>query len=312
MKIISGPLQGHTEKIWRDMHRLVYGGPMHGTADEYYAPFSRCEKGSTRPRDIRDLSPRDTAQVIFRNVEEFNTVVADLHRNGAVRIDLNLGCPFPLQVRKGRGAALVANHDDVLLHIAAAMASRKDIEWSVKMRLGRKHPHEWALAIDAINAMPLKYVTIHPRTADQAYKGELHIKEFEQFMAQCRHPVVYNGDITSSADIDAVAAKWPRLYGVMVSRGLMARPSLIAEAYTGIEWTHSKRMLNLLSLHAGILQHYETTLCGDSQILMKIRPFWEYTEQELGHRQLKLIKKAVTLQKYKSLICAMEYNARKF
>lgn len=308
MKLISAPMQGHTEKIWRSSHRDIYGRD-HGLAAEYYSPFCRMDHGSARARDLRDLSPFDTAQVICRNAEEFDLLVSEVYRKGNRRIDLNLGCPFPIQLKKGRGAAMVSNPDDVLWAIARHMHGRPDVTWSVKMRLGRSTPDEWMLAIDALNEMPLKYITMHPRTANQGYKGDLDIAQFEKFLSLTKHPVVYNGDVLLASDISETKSRWPELYGIMIGRGLMARPSLIAEFKSGVEWSSDKRMHHILKLHGAIMAHYSDILCGDTQILMKIKPFWEYLENEIGRNQWKLIRKTGNMRNYLALVEALAYNS---
>lgn len=302
-------MQGFTERIWRECHKEIYS-PEYGAADEYCAPFARIERGAIRTKDLHDISTADTAQVIFRNTTEFDTLVAALHRQGVKRISLNMGCPFPMQMKKGRGAAILVNQENILSDISNIMAKRSDIIWSVKMRLGRDNPEEWKLAIDAINEMPLEYVAMHPRTANVGYKGDINIKEFHKFCKECNHPIVYNGDITSVDDL----TKWTAdksLYGIMIARGLMMRPSLIAEWRSGSEWTHAKRVRYINKLHEKLFAYYKATLYGDTQILMKIRPFWEYLEQEIGHNIIKLLKKATSLRKYEPIAEAIIHNTNK-
>lgn len=61
----------------------------------------------------------------------------------------------------------------------------------------------------------------------------------------------------------------------------------------------------MLRLHDRILEYYSATLCGDSQILLKIRPFWEYAEAEIGHKALKSIRKAGTMPKYRAALALL-------
>ena len=52
--ILSAPIQGWTDHVWRTAHAQVFGG-----VDAYYAPFMRVEHGTIRPRDIRDILPEN-------------------------------------------------------------------------------------------------------------------------------------------------------------------------------------------------------------------------------------------------------------
>ena len=55
-------------------------------------------------------------------------------------------------------------------------------------------------------------------------------------------------------------------------------------------------------LHGIIYGHYKATLCGSSQILMKIKPMWEYLGIGLDHKTLKNIRKAAGIERYESVM----------
>ncbi len=303
MKLMCAPLQGFTEAPFRRAHARIYGA-----ADEYFTPFVRIEKGEERRRHLRDacseLDDRSncTPQIIAADAAEFRIVAYALKAHGHKRIDLNLGCPFPPQVRRGRGAGLL-DHPEALAEIAAGMDS--DIEWSVKMRLGTDSPDGWQKIIDILNGMPLRHIAVHPRTASQQYGGELHLDSFARLLAEARHPVIFNGDLRSPGDISRLAERFPTLAGVMAGRGLLARPSLFAEFRDGTELSPDARRHGLIRLHDEILQHYAATLCGDSQILMKIKPYWEYFGLEFERRDVKKILKSRSLADYRSAVAAL-------
>ena len=304
MEFHSAPLQGYTDAPWRKFHRMVYGN----SVDRYYSPFLRLEKGEMRRRDVNDITSdlNDgvpfTPQIIFRDAAEFQALADAVRATGHKAIDLNLGCPFPPQVKKGRGCGMLGNLPE-LEKIAQLMAEEfADVEFSVKMRLGISEPNEWEASAAIINAMPLSQVTLHPRVGRQQYGGELFMDEFAKFSEQCQHPLIFNGDIASTEQIEAISAQFPGLKGVMAGRGLLARPSLAEEWRTGKEWDQEVRIAHLLQLHSLLLDDYANRLCGDAQILMKIKPFWDYLEPEIGHKAAKAIKKANSLTAYESAI----------
>ena len=114
--------------------------------------------------------------------------------------------------------------------------------------------------------------------------------------------IVFNGEVKTSKDIAEVALRFPGISGVMTARGILSRPSLIAEYEEGQDWDREKRIDKMLEFHGKLLHHYESTLCGDSQILSKIKPFWEYAEEEIGRKAWKMIKKASNMAKYHSAV----------
>lgn len=298
MKLIAAPLQGLTEAPWRHFHAALCG-----PADEYYAPFARLEHGSVRAKELRDMaSPLNTSltlvpQIIARDACEFAILADAVVAAGHSRIDLNLGCPFPPQTAKGRGAALLTR-PDALAAIACEMHRRHDMAFSVKMRLGMTDPGQWRQAIDIINGMPLVCVTVHSRIAAQQYSGNVSVQAFSDIAAVCRHPMVWNGDISAPEEIAEITRTFPRLHGVMAGRGLLARPTLFREYREGRVYDSDERLAMLRPLHDALLAHFRHTLCGDVQILAKMRPFWEYFHPELPRKLRKAILKAGSMQRY--------------
>ena len=298
MKIFAAPLQGYTDSAWRKAHTAAFGPD--GLPDAYFAPFLRIEKGDVRTRDLRDLDagPDTTIpQIIFRDISEFDRLTSVIIAGGHRAIDLNLGCPFPPQCHKGRGAAMIAR-TDILRAVADRMEALPDISFSVKMRLGLDSPDEWRRSIAVIDAMPLTHITIHPRTARQQYKGELHMDEFGELLDRLSTPVIFNGDIATPADIDVLADRYPALAGVMTGRGLLTSPWLIAEYRSGEIWPRERRISALLAMHTAIFDTYSHTLCGDTQILAKLLPFWEYPAAHLPAKLHKTLRKSRTLAAY--------------
>ncbi|MCM1163453.1 MAG: tRNA-dihydrouridine synthase family protein [Muribaculaceae bacterium] len=305
-KIMFAPLQGFTEASYRHLHATLAGGIEDEV--EYFTPFLRMEHGEVRRRDLADLiTPLNdglnlTPQIIFKDAAEFKALAHAVVEAGYDRVDLNLGCPFVPQVRKGRGAGML-QHPGRLTEVAEAMDGFKDrLQFSVKMRLGVNAPAEWNSLTDIINAMPLRHVAVHPRTASQQYGGTLVLSEFEAMAEVFVHPLVFNGDITEPAQIDALRSGYPWLKGVMIGRGLLMRPSIADEWRHGREYSAEERRALALRLHRALLDHYRATLCGDAQVLSKISPWAEWLECVLDRRTAKHLLKTGSLANYISML----------
>lgn len=290
-QLMVAPLQGLTEAAWRSAHFAVYGSRQGDV--EYYTPFIRVEKGAVRPRDLRDFTSdlnrglTLTPQIIFRDVDEWRMLVDALAEAGATRIDMNLGCPFVPQVRKGRGAGMLRRSEH-LAHIAGAMnAYAGELKFSVKMRLGVSDPGEAACLVDILNDMPLRHVTVHPRTAAQQYKGDLLTDALAGFTSRLSHKVIFNGEITSPSDIAALSTRYG---GVMVGRGLLARPSIFAEYMSGCELTVRQREEAFLDLIRATSALLEQRLCGAAQLRDKMKPYWDYAPATLDRKFIKQAK----------------------
>ncbi len=295
--IAFAPLQGYTDAVYRRAHHECVGG-----IDEYYTPFVRIEKGKIRRKDLRDTDPAanegvpTVPQVIAKDGDEFSCLCDALQGQGWDRIDLNMGCPFPMQVKAGRGSGLL-QHPEQVEELQQEMLRRPEVTFSVKMRLGQESEEEGLTVLPIINEMPLVHVTLHPRLGRQQYKGVADKEAFMRFMEGCQHPMVYNGDVVELKmengkwKIGADAIDSTKLKGVMIGRGLLVRPWMLSdkEPHTVIK-----------NMHAIVYRHATEHLCGDSQILSRLHAFWEYLD--IPHKQKKAIMKATTLRRYNEAV----------
>ena len=301
MRVYVAPVQGHTDAAWRYFHHKTYGGDL-----QYFTPFMRYERGELRAKDFRDFkNPLNEdvnlePQVIFKNIEELEILVSPLVKAGAEKINLNLGCPFPLQTARGRGAAFIRNNHEAS-KLPQFIQKYPEVEFSVKMRLGMENPDEWKGILDILNAMPLDNLYVHPRVARQNYSGELYLDRFAEIVERSNNPVVYNGDISTPDDMHRIADSFPKINGIMTARGILGRPSL-ANEFEGGEWPLKERLDKMMEFHDHLLDYYSARLCGESQILSKIKPFWEYAEGEIGRKAWKTIRKAFNLEKYRAAL----------
>jgi len=313
LKILFAPLQGYTTGIYRKAHAEIFGG-----VDAYYAPFLRIENGKPREKDLRDLNSfdknarernaregnaREIPQIIANSVDEFKILADALIAKGYTEIDFNMGCPFPMQVHRHRGAGLLSDIQAVQEIMGEIKAT--PVKFSVKMRLGQYSPDEAFALLPILNEAPLTQITLHPRLGKQQYKGAIDFKSFEKFYAECRHPLVYNGDITSVSQISEMERRYTKLAGVMIGRGLLARPSLAAEykELNEINCAAPQDSLGkIFQMHQIIFDHACKTYQGDSQILSHVQSFWEYLEPSIPKKIFKKIKKAGKLSEYQAAI----------
>lgn len=354
IKILFAPLQGYTTAPYRKAHAEIFGG-----VDAYYAPFLRIENGQPREKDLRDLESPDidgianansvgnadatgadykvVPQIIANSVYEFKTLADALLQKGFTEIDFNMGCPFPMQVNRHRGAGILGDvhavqeiMDEIrkmsdsatetaskdLNGTASTIANRiAPIKFSVKMRLGQNSPDEAFTLLPVLNDTPLAHITLHPRLGKQKYKGAIDFDSFGRFYNECKHPLVYNGDITTVSQINELERKYSKLAGIMIGRGLLARPSLAAEYKalrnetdstsvhsTDCEATPQELLGKILQMHQEIFDNACKTYQGDSQILSHIQTFWDYLEPNIPKKIFKKIKKAGKLSEYKEAI----------
>lgn len=290
LPIHFAPLQGFTESAYRLAHSKFAPG-----IHTYYTPFLRLEKGEVRAKDLRDLQTEHpyhlVPQIIVRDVEEFNLLTKTVTDLGFQEININMGCPYPMQTKSGRGSGILPHPEKV--HEILDAISTSTPKFSIKMRLGLNSPEECLQLLPLLNEAPLAHITLHPRVGIQQYKGALDFETFDKFYAECKHPLIFNGDITDLKQIQYIEARYPKLAGIMIGRGLLANPILAAQ-YAGLPCGTATE--TLLKIHADIAADYARRLQGNAQILDKIRPFWTYAD--LPKKIRKKIEKSKTLEEY--------------
>lgn len=308
LNVEFAPIQGYTEFIYRNLHNEIFGG-----IDCYYSPFIRLENHTIRNKDIRDVDPANnininfTPQIIVNGAEEFSTLVDYLSDLNYRRIDINMGCPFPLQTKKGRGAALLTNSDK-FNDVCRCINKYSEIEFSIKMRLGMYSSQESITLLNIINDLKLHHLTIHPRIANQQYKGSIDHDSFRYIYDNTNHRIIYNGDITTIKDIRQIEQLYPNLYGIMIGRGLLTNPSLAQEYINNTLLTDSQRLSLVLQMHNKIFDYYSTTLQGEHQLLLKMKTFWEHLENIIGKKAYKSIKKSSNIHKYENALSLIWNN----
>lgn len=296
--IYAAPLQGFTETAWRNAHAQSFGG-----VDAYYTPFIRLEKGEIRNKDKRGVSPGENTvprlipQIIASEPDELEKLVTFLMIQGYREIDLNMGCPSPLIVRRGKGSGILS-HPEKVAALLEAMKTFPEVCFSVKMRLGWENAEEWRKVLPLLNRSCVKQVTLHPRIGKQQYKGVVDMEVFRRFYEACELPLVYNGDLCTVTAVREILEAYPRLKGVMLGRGLLADPSL-AKAFREELMSEDEIKARTFRMHRLMYLYYQRIIeGGDAQLLTKLKAIWEYLLPDLDKKVRKAILKSNRLDTY--------------
>lgn len=298
--ILFAPLQGYTDAVYRNAHVRIFGG-----ADYYYTPFVRLEKGTFRNKEMRDVDPGQNEtplvpQLIAGKPEEFRLIVSRLVQYGYKRVDINMGCPFPLQVHRHRGAGILPYPEEAEA-LLETIHEYPGIRFSIKMRLGWNKHEECFSLLPFLNELPLEHITLHPRLGIRQYKGFVDLEAFGRFYEACNHPLFYNGDIRTKEDVETLCIRFPRLRGVMLGRGLLSDPFL-AGTIRGTEYTPEDQQMLLKRFHSELFENYAAVLQGDHQLLAKMKTVWEYLLPGADKRLRKKIIKSVRISQYSEAV----------
>jgi tRNA-dihydrouridine synthase len=120
------------------------------------------------------------------------------------------------------------------------------------------------------------------------------------FLEECRHPVVYNGDIFSVQDFVRIRDRFPDCERVMLGRGLIANPALARETGGGARLEKEE----LRKFHDAVFEALRETLPGQAPLIGKMKELWFYMGRnfEGADRYLKDIRKAKDLVRYRAAV----------
>lgn len=304
LPIQFAPLQGYTDAIYRRAHARVFGG-----IETYYTPFVRIEHGEIRRRDIRDIDPENNPglhlipQLIAPESDKLEQIMSLFIEKGHKKADINLGCPFPVLAKRHNGAGMLPYPEEVKTLLVNAIEKYPDIEFSVKLRLGWDNPEECLALLPLFNELPLTHIILHPRLGKQQYKGEVDLNGFEAFYKECNKPLLYNGDLLTLEDIQSISTRFPKLAGLVIGRGLLANPALALEYQQGKALSSDEMAKKVGQLHTEVFGSYQELLQGgETQLLMKMKSFWEYLLPEGDRKAKKTIHKTTKLANYQAAV----------
>jgi tRNA-dihydrouridine synthase B len=275
--IYLAPIQGITDRIYRNLFSVYFKG-----VDLAIAPFiSSVKKMKPESNHLRELYPEENTgiptipQIMSTNPDDFRLLANRLYDIGCGTVNWNLGCPFPMVVKKGRGAGMLCYPDRIESFLEKAMPALKP-KLSIKLRIGLKYPDEVLELIPIFNQYPLDELIIHPRTGEQMYEGKVDLDMFEQCLNLSKHKVVYNGDIDSVEKYQMLLKRFGSVDRWMIGRGLLANPFLAEEIIFHTEKPYAEKIKILRAFHDQLFTEYSKILSGPSHIVNKMKEIWTY------------------------------------
>lgn len=262
LRIYFAPMEGITDGVLRQVHNRIFGG-----VDVYCLPFHKLTQTlSLLTREIRDISPEENEglnvlpQALTRDPDQLSAWLYYVSECGYSVADLNIGCPSPTVTKRGRGSGMLRDPGDLRSFLDRVFANTLPVSLSVKTRIGYESPEEWPALLELLADYPFAHMTIHVRTTREQYTGGIHPDAFDLAVQKgIPHPV-YNGDLRSVEDVDALRARCPAAEAVMIGRGLLADPALARRIRGGPAATEEELRAWYRALYEGWENRFHATL----------------------------------------------------
>ncbi len=297
--IYLAPIQGFTDYIYRRAFSRIFSG-----VDAFFIPYISVKNGQVLNKYKREILFRNNPQhrvipqVLAKDTDELLLLANLLAETGYSEINLNLGCPYPMVTKRGKGAGLLQNPGKIE-EMLAGFFKNTDLKLSVKLRAGLVSPTEIKAVIPVLNRFTLTEVIFHPRIASQLYKGEVNQSAFRVAVENLNHKLVYNGDIFSVNDSNNHKKAFPETETLMLGRGVLMNPFLPAEIENQ-QFSEEERIEKLKDFHRLILDGYTEAMDNPGNVLNKMVQFWSYFSYSFPNQRkvFKAVKKSKNRNNY--------------
>ena len=138
-------------------------------------------------------------QIFGKNPETFAGAAKIIETYGIAGIDVNMGCPAKKVVRSGHGSSLIIS-ENTAFDIVKALDEATPLPVSVKTRLSFDGNQDLITFAQWLQKAGAKLITIHGRTAKQAYTGKADFTNIYELKRNLDIPVICNGDVLNFTD----------------------------------------------------------------------------------------------------------------
>lgn len=310
MRYYFAPLEGITGYIYRNAHKDFYPG-----VDKYFTPFLTPKQNRNfTTREWNDIVPEHNEgvqvvpQIMTNRAEAFIRVAKELQKLGYEEVNLNLGCPSPTVVTKGKGAGFLDRPRELDAFLAE-IYGELELKISIKTRIGREETEEFRRLLEIYNRYPVSELIIHPRVQRELYRGRPHLDVFARAFAESHCPVCYNGDLFTSRDYARFRTRFAAVETVMCGRGFLINPSLQQRCAA---WEKGETLPvtdkdRLKQFHDRLLTDYQKELSGDRNVLFKMKELWAYFSYIFTDHETytKKIRKSQRIAEYEAAVTAL-------
>ncbi len=249
--LYSAPMAGVSDKPFRIMLRKFGLQPL------YTEMIGVNTLAYRHPSTCKMIHIADEKNIIVQlvGIDEKNLILGakEAEFNGAIGVDINMGCPVKKLITNGSGAALMKDIDTAC-RLVERVKENVNLPVSIKTRLGwdmaHKTIHEFAKQLENAG---VHRITIHGRTRDQGYSGVADWETIGKVSEQVNIPVTGNGDIVDLSSAEK-ALKSGVTGGLMIGRGLLGKPWLLQEIET--EQKQSYCLKEIVLEHFDLMLHY--------------------------------------------------------
>ena len=240
------PMDWYTDSAYRQVNKKV--NPDIITVSEFYSAdwlvHSKFLKDAVLPHE--DIEKPLIIQIFWKDPEMFVKAAKIIEQYNVAWIDINMWCPAKKVVRSGHGSSLIIT-PDTAFEIVEQMNKHSKLPISVKTRLWFNWSDDLIKFWKGLENAWASLLTIHGRTAAQAYTWNANFDQIYELKRNVWVPVICNWDVVNYDD--GIAKMW-NLDWFMIWRGSFWNP------WCFLPWDYKpslEEVLDMMNFHAKAL-----------------------------------------------------------
>jgi tRNA-dihydrouridine synthase B len=226
--VVLAPMAGYTDAAFRSVCK-EHGAGACWTEVTSAEGIRRDSQKTFQFLEVSELDHPIAAHIFGQSAEAMAEASRYIEQLGRFDwIDLNCGCPVRKVVRRGAGAALMKEPEQIG-KIVRAVKKAVSLPVSVKTRIGFSpaFPDHLTIAKTAEDA-GADMIAVHGRYACNFHKGDADWEKLAEIKEALRIPVIGNGGIGASGDVPAMLTA-TGVDGVMIGRGAVGNPWIFGQ-----------------------------------------------------------------------------------
>ena len=226
--VVLAPMAGYTDAAFRSICKENGAGACY-TEVTSAEGIRRDSQKTFQFLEVSKLDHPIAGHIFGKSVEAMVDAAIFIEKLGTFDwIDLNCGCPVKKVVRRGAGAALMKEPEQIG-EIVRAVKKAVSLPVSVKTRIGFSPSFPDHLTIAKIvEDAGADMIAVHGRYACNFHKGEADWEKLGEIKQALKIPVIGNGGVVKPEDATEMV-RVSGVDGVMIGRGAVGNPWLFEQ-----------------------------------------------------------------------------------
>ncbi len=222
-RFMLAPLEGYSDSVLRTLC-FRHGADLTFTEMAHIESFLRNNRLALEKIAVRDSTPVQIQLLTSREGELERFLEGFTPFPGFKGFNLNLSCPSPDVIGRGKGAAMIKRATKT--QRLASLIRGHGHAVSLKMRLGTNaHERELKVYLNTIRGVDADFFVVHAKTAAQLSAEAEDYSVFPECVdAAGGRPVIANGGIDSPEKVESLRAM--SVGGVMIGRAALSNPAI--------------------------------------------------------------------------------------